>query len=366
MARTAGVNKTAAIASQVAKKSQKVAEVKSKIDPADFISSGSTMLNLALTGNPFCGYQKGKMVNIIGDSGAGKTQLVLTGIAETANNKKHEDVDLYFDDAEHALEFDLEECFGEATAERLSMIDPPSETIEAFSDNLAQIIKRERPFIYALDSFDAIGAEADTDHIESERKIRTGESNKKSTGSYGMAKPKLASQMLREDCGKLKKCKGALLIISQTRDNLTPGSFEKKTRSGGKALKFYATHEIWIILTKSIKSKNRRIGAECLIKVTKNKITGKRREIKFTTYDDYGVDDIGSMIDFMIEEGGWKGGGGSAINTNGDLDLNAPLSRVKLIQHIEDNSLERKLKIIVGKVWADIEESLKVKRKRKF
>jgi hypothetical protein len=82
-------------------------------------------------------------------------------------------------------------------------------------------------------------------------------------------------------------------------------------------------------------------------------------------YDEYGVDDIGSMVDFMLSEEKWTGGGASAINTKGDL-VDIPMNRAKLIQHIEENNLERKLKIIVGRVWNDIELSLKPKRKPKY
>jgi len=363
MARTTS---TKSVVSQIKAKSKKKAvEEKKPITAEYFISSGSTLLNLALTGNPFYGWQLGKMANIIGDSGTGKTLLVLTSLAEVAHNPKQTDVELVFDDAENALEFDLESCFGEATEGRTEILDPPSENIEQFSDRLSVTIAKGNPFVYVLDSFDALGSEADTKHIESERKIRMGQSKKESSGSYGTAKPKIASQMLREDCGKLKRSKGALLIISQTRDNLTPGSFEKKTRSGGKALKFYATHEVWIILTGAIKAKNRRIGAECLVKVSKNKITGKKREIKFNVYDSYGVDDIGSMVDFLLAEEIWKGGGKANIDTKGDL-VSKSISRGKLIEMIESKGLENRLKNIVGRVWNEIEESLKVKRKKRY
>lgn len=337
-----------------------------RFTPDNFFSSGSTMLNLALTNHPDCGWQKGRMANIIGDSGAGKTLLALTALAEAANNPEQDDCDLDYDDAENALEFDLASVFGKKMKARTNIIDPPSNNIEQFSDHLALRMRKESPFIYVLDSFDAIGSEADTEHIESERKIRLGESNKKSTGSFGTAKPKLASQMLREDCGTLKRAKGALLIVSQTRDNLTPGSFEKKTRSGGKALKFYAQHELWLILINPIKTKELRIGAECLVKVTKNKVTGKRRNVSFDVYDGYGIDDIGSIIDFLLDEKVWTGGGKSNIDTKGDFGKES-ISRNKLIDTIDNNkSLYQKLKNIAAEVWNAREDSIKLNRKNKY
>lgn len=356
-------------------------------DPADFVSSGSTLLNLALTNHPDCGWKLGRMANVIGDSGAGKTVLCMTSIAETCNNDDKSDVNTKFDDGENAFEFNVRKMFGKATEERLDMIDPPSDNIEQFSDNLADAIKEGEPFIYVLDSFDSLGCEDDTKHIEQERLIRQGKSKAKSKGSYGTAKPKLASQLLREECGNLSDSRGALLIISQTRDNLNAFSFEKKTRSGGKALKFYATHEVWVIYTGAIKKNNRTIGAETEIKVRKNKITGKKRSVKLYIFDDYGVDDIGSCVDFLLEEKWWTPAGkdktlakkkvarkdedenstkGKLIDTKDDLGDYPPMSRDKLIATIEEDGLQDELKAAVAYCWWDIEKSLKPKRKAKY
>ena len=46
-----------------------------------FFSTGSTLLNLAMTDNPYYGWPCGRMSNIIGDSSAGKSFLALTGLS---------------------------------------------------------------------------------------------------------------------------------------------------------------------------------------------------------------------------------------------------------------------------------------------
>jgi RecA/RadA recombinase len=337
------------------------------------------MLNLALTNHPDCGWQLGKMANVIGDSGAGKTLLCLTALAEAAHDPTKEDVDLYFDDAENALEFDLSAVFGEATQERVELIDPPSNNVEGFSDQLALAIRKGNRFVFVEDSFDALGCIDDDDHYELERKIRLGESKKESKGSYGMGKPKFASQFLRQECGKLKRSNGACIIISQTRDNLTPGSFEKKTRSGGKALKFYATHEVWVLLLKQFKDNKHglRTGAEAEIKVTKNKITGKRRSIRIDILDDYGLDDIGSMIDFLVDDIKCWTGTAAKYDTKGDLGIDpvqkvknvntGGISREKLINLIESEQWAYDgLKAICSEEWNKREAEVKPNRKPRY
>lgn len=342
----------------------------SNFDPKQFLSTGSTLLNLALTDHWNCGWQKGKMANIIGDSSSGKTFLTLTAYAEAARNKNFDDFEFIFDDAENANEFDMEYLFGEQVQERMQAPtakddgDVYSETMEDFHDNLLVSLKNGNPFLYVLDSFDSLTTEADDDKIEEQHKARM--AGKEVKGTYGMTKAKKSSEILRHIVGKLKRSESMLLIISQTRDNIDPLSFEKKTRSGGKALKFYATYEMWLALGSPITSKDRSIGINCIIKVSKNKITGKRRKIEFPIFYDYGVDDLASCIDFLIKEGRWKKAkGASKIDPCGDLGLE-PATAKSLINQIEEQGLEVKLKQLVGRVWNEIEESLKLRRKKKY
>jgi len=153
------------------------------------------------------------------------------------------------------------------------------------------------------------------------------------------------------------------LIISQTRDNIGYGSlFAPKTRSGGKALKFYCTHEIWLAVGKKHKKMEREIGSDVFAKISKNKLTGKKRNIEFPLYYDYGVDSIASCIQFLVEEKHWKKDR-SGINAS---EFDVSLSEEKLIDHIEKNKLTSKLDKITEKVWNDIEEKIKLDREPKY
>ena len=279
-----------------------------------FLPTPSTMMNLACSDDIEGVFNLGKMVNLIGDSSSGKSIFALSLFAEANLREEFEHYRFIYDDVENACEFNLAKLFGERVAER---IEPPqwyadeetgeekwlpSETIEDFHCNIMDALEdADNPCIYVLDSFDALDAEQDQKKLEEFRDARR--KGKKTAGSYNMAKPKKSSEILRQICGKLKRTESVLVIISQTRDNIDPLSFQKKTRSGGKALKFYATHEIWLAMAKPIKSKGRVIGNQVKAKISKNKITGKVREISFPIYYDYGIDDIRSLIQFLCEEG---------------------------------------------------------------
>lgn len=331
------------------------------------VPSGSVMLNLACSNTWRGAYPVGRMVNLIGDSNSGKTYLALEMMAQCCQNPRFDDYELIYDDTEHALSMNIRELFGRKLADRITGPDGPlhttdsSRTIEDFHFNVKDALKMG-PCIYVLDSFDALSSEQDLDKIEEMRKAR--EAGKEIAGSYNLAKPKKASQILQDIVCDIEKTNSFLLIISQTRENLTPGSFEKKTRSGGKALKFYASHEIWLAVTgrlrKAVNGKSRVIGSELKAKVSKNKLTGTFREVDFDFRQGYGCDDISSCIDFLKGEGVIKGSANSLSWRDYSLSLS------KLIQTIEDKNIEPQLFKDAQEAWVEVEEKLKPTRKSKY
>lgn len=335
--------------------------------PLILLPTPSSLFNCACADRPDGALSLGRMINLIGDSSSGKTLFALATQAEAANDPRFEDYRLIMDDVENALAFDCSYMFGEKMACRLEppAVDEggaplPSDTIEDFHCNILDALEDGRPFIYVLDSFDALSAEADNEKVDKFREARR--KGNKTSGSYAMAKPKKSSEILRHICAKLKQTNSILIIISQTRDNIDPMSFEKKTRSGGRALKFYAFHEIWLAMAGKIPSKNRVIGNKVKARITKNKLTGKIREVEFPIYYDYGVDDIRSCIEFLVTEKYW---------TKTKLTIHADRLKIsgtmdKLIREIEDRGLERKLRWEVGKAWMEIEEALKLNRKPRY
>lgn len=353
--------------------SKQIAERKETVEKKVnvFAPTGSTLLNLACSDRPNGGFHAGKMVNIVGDSSSGKTMLTYQCLAECARLKQFEEYRFIKDDAEAADEFDLEGLFGSKMYERLEAPrvdengDPIySDTVEDFSDNVHNALDDGRPFIYVLDSLDSLSAKAEQEKVKKLKEAR--EKGTKEAGTYAMDVPKQMSLLLRSIIGRLHKTKSILIIISQTRDNIDPMSPEKKTRSGGKALKFYATHEIWLSnKCKLSKTKNNisfEIGNDVIAKVTKNKITGKRRKVEFPIYYDYGLDDIASCIDFMVTAQYWKKSG-TKIKIE---ELGLEGQKANLIKEIEDNDLHLKVSSLVGKAWKEMEDAVKLNRKSRY
>jgi len=349
------------------------APVQAEIDPKDLLSTGSTLLDLALSDYPFGGLLAGKYYYFVGDSTSGKTFLSMTCFAEAVRHSRFKNYRLIYDNVEDGMLMDVDGLFGKAVAEK---IEPPtrdeegdpafSETVEEFYYNVDDAIEDGRPFIYVLDSMDGLSSEYEGEKFQAHKRVSRGKGKKgDEAGSYGDGKAKKNSEGLRRILAGIRDTGSILIILSQTRDNLGMG-MEKKTRSGGRALRFYATTEVWSSVSgairKTVKGKAREIGVHILLKVRKNRITGKKRNVELDIYPAYGIDDIGTSVDFLVEEEHWK----KKKNSIEAPEFNITATREKLLSVLEGKGAEKRLKKIVGKVWAEVEAASIVKRKPKY
>lgn len=355
----------------------------------DLLSTGSTILNLALTNSKNGGFIKGTYSLVIGASGSGKTFLCLTCFAEAMRNPNFANYRIIFDNAEHGALMDIEKFFGKAVKERC---EPPavrdgaprySEVIEDFTYNVFDAIDDGRPFIYVLDSIDALSSKDEGKKFEAKRKARWKSKSEqaKIAGDYGDGKAKHLSRHLRRIMAGLRDRKSILIIINQERDNIDAGLFEsKKTHSGGRALKFYAASQLWAdmgkAIQKEVRGKKMKVGIQSRVRVPKNRADGKDRTVSFPILYDYGIDDLRACVDWLVEYKGWETKPKTAIINTGDdfpnpkPPKNAPKgawSNAKaLIKHIEDEGAEEELRMVVQREWIKLERELQEERKKRY
>lgn len=356
-----------------------------RLDREGALSSGSTLLNLACTDTPHFAFLKGYYYYWVGDTASGKTFGTLTCFSEACNNPAFDKHLLIHDDVEGGALMDFSYFFGKKAAKR---IRPPaydrknrpvhSTTVESFYYHISDLIADGEPFVYVLDSQDALDSTSAVKKFR--RQKRAAEANVDAAGSYGDGKAKFHSEHLRHVLAGLKKTKSILIIIGQTRDNIGTFSFEKKTRSGGKALRFYANTEIWTSvagkLKRRVRGRQRTIGVKCLAEVRKNRVTGKigkDRAVIFPIYYDYGIDDVGACVDYLVGEGAWR-----KVKKKGEVDEEGKRkiydarellfqgSREEIIKHIEEEGLEKKVRQLVAKVWEEVEDECRSDRKKRY
>ncbi|MHC1623173.1 MAG: hypothetical protein ACXQTR_01115 [Candidatus Methanospirareceae archaeon] len=338
--------------------------------PVGFLNTGSTLLNLACSDRIAGGFPKGCYSFVVGDSASGKTFLSLTCLAEAARDSGFDDYRFIYDGVEGGAMMDIGRFFGEAVEKR---IEPPSmdgdrpicsQTAEDFYYFVDDALEDGRKFVYILDSQDSLTSTAEVEKFDERKEAyRKG---KTTPGSYGDSKAKIHSSHLRKILGPLKDSGSILIVLNQTRDSFD--MFTRSTYSGGRALLFYATMQLWSSLggkiTKTIKGKKRQLGIRCKVQVKKNRITGKERTVTIPIYHSYGIDDVGSCVEFLVDEGVWKKAGNRIVATGLGPEFRGYSEAV--IEKIEERDLVDDLRVLVGETWKEIEESCDLKRKRRY
>lgn len=333
------------------------------------LSSGSSTLNLACSGKITQCFLPGHFYNFVGDSGAGKTFLTLTALAEAANSKRFADYRLIYDPTEDGALMDLEKFFGKTLKDK---IEGPakgkvcSETLEDFYFNVDDAAAAGKPFVYVLDSMDALIPKADK--VKFRKTKSASRSGKEESGSYGTAKAKLNSEGIRVALSNIKATGSILIVISQAKMNINSFGFgNNKTRAGGLALTYYATDVVWFTIKKKLRKKvagkMEQYGTILQARVSKNRQTGREPSVDIVFYPSVGVDDTGGCVRFLMEREHWKKKTGGIINAT---DLGLQMKEEELIRHIEDNNLERKMRQVVSSVWTEIENKCKVERKKRY
>lgn len=329
----------------------------------EFVPTGSTLLNLGISGKPFRGFITGRYVLFVGDSETGKTFFCMTCFAEAVRRAQFDKYRLILNDVEGGVLMNIKEFFGKNVADRLETRYPS--TTEELFDLLHDDKEDGRPFIQVVDSLDALDTEAAEETFKQQKLDRR--KGREITGSYGdAAKAKQLSGKLRGVMSFLKKSGSILIVIAQTRDNLGFGArFQPKSRSGGRAAKFYASTELWSSTVGKIKKKVRgremKVGMHVKIDIQKNRISGKHRAVVVPFLDGYGIDDIGSCVDFLVENKHWKIKAGEIRS-----DLGFRGTREALIEYIEKEGLQKDLISSTAQVWNEIEDELAAKRKPRY
>lgn len=324
------------------------------------LSTSSTPLNLALTGKVEYGFHTGHYYLLVGDSAAGKTWFAHAVLAEASIYPTFDKYHLDYDNAEHGALMNVGRYFGQRLAKRIEYRS--SESLEQCYDHLDDLVESGDPFIGVVDSMDVLEPEADDEKIAEQRKARAKGNVTEVSGSYGVAKAKINSNRLRRLIPKLRKTDSILIILSQTRDNIGVTYGSKKTRAGGKALKFYATAEMWLSvkqkLKKTVNKKPRTIGIITQISVHKNRVTGEVPTVEVPIYMSTGIDDVGSCVEYLTSEGYWSKGNAKDFKIKGTTE--------QIVRAIEAKDLEGDLKVLVKNVWDDIQAKCAVKRKNKY
>lgn len=257
-----------------------------------FVPTGSMLLDCVLAGtNEVGGWGRARIVNIVGDRSTGKTLLAVEACANFAMVAPVENI--RYVEAESAFDEDYGRVIG--MPPNIHPIDNVR-TVEAFFADLAEFcnVQKHNPYpcLYVLDSLDALSDDA-------ELKRNLGDA------SYGMEKAKLMSEGFRKCVKDITAANCTLMVVSQVRDKINVRFGETKTRSGGRALDFYASQIIWLAeiekMKRTVSTVDRITGVVIRIRNRKNKLGPPYREAEQTMLYGFGIDDEQSMLKWLLK-----------------------------------------------------------------
>lgn len=348
---------------------RKVEEAEAKIAVIDYskgLSTSSTLINLAMTGRATVGLLPGFYYRFVGASRSGKTFLLLCSMAQASINPAYDDYDLIYDGPEDGALMDLRKFYGQRFADRVRPPSKrgPSRSVEEFYYNVDDALQSGKPFFYGEDSMDCLTSESEVDKFQQNKSAFL--KGREAPGSYGDGKAKKNSSGLRTIIPRLKDNGSILVLISQSRDDITGGPFKKETSSGGKALTFYSAMQVWTAIrghiTKKVRGRDMKIAQVCRFHVDKTRVTGQDRTVEVPIYPSFGIDDMGSMVAYLIEWKHWEGKADSVVAPEFDFTG----SREELVQKIEGEDREDELRQLVVDLWGEIEAACAIKRKPRY
>ena len=292
----------------------------------EVIPSGILPLDVALG---IGGLPRGRVVEIFGPEGGGKTTIALHILAEAQRAGGY----AAFIDAEHALDPRLAAALGVDTA-NLYMSQPDSGE-QAFY--IIDTLVRSGAFdIVVVDSVAALTPQAEIDG-------KMGESTQ--MGLHA----RLMSYALRRLTAAISKSNTTVIFINQLRAQISMGYGQgpAETTTGGRALKFYSSVRIEVKRGKQVTQGDNVIGHELWIKVVKNKQAPPFRSAHTTLIYGKGVPRAMSILDMAIDreivkrKGSWLAYKGETLGQGKDTVAGYIAEHPELMEEIRKDVMEQ-------------------------
>lgn len=274
-------------------------EEETPTDLTEWVSTGSTLLDLAISNRPNGGFPVGRIVELQGMEASGKS-LVMAHVL--ANTQKKGGLAVYID-TENALSEDFLKAIGVNVNDMLYL---PLETIEDIFEAVENIIEtirkssKDRLVTIVIDSISAA-----TTKVEQEADFEK--------DGWATTKAILMSKAMRKITNTIGKQRVLLLCASQLREKMGVMFGEKLTTSGGKALGFHASCRIRLKGIGKLKSGSgvteQIVGVQVQAQVIKNRMGPPFKKAVFDVYFNSGIDDINSWLKLMKEYGLIKNSG---------------------------------------------------------
>ncbi|NLM70594.1 MAG: recombinase RecA [Synergistaceae bacterium] len=246
----------------------------------EVIPTGILPLDVALG---IGGLPRGRIVEVFGPEGSGKTTVSLHAVAEA---QKAGGVAAFID-AEHALDPRLAHNLG-VDVEALYVAQPDSGEQALYV--LDTLVRSSAVDIVVIDSVAALTPQAEID-------------GKIGDSQVGL-QARLMSYALRRLTSAISKSNCVVVFINQLRAKISTGYSQgpQETTTGGRALKFYSSVRIDVKRGKGVTKGDDTIGHELWMKVVKNKQAPPFKTAHCTLMYGRGVPKGMAILDMAIDQ----------------------------------------------------------------
>ena len=255
-------------------------------DVSVWVGTGSTLLDLAVSNKPHGGLAAGRITEINGLEGSGKS---LIGAHALASTQKKGGLAVYID-TESAVSSEFLQAIGIDTD---SMLYVHLETIEDIFDTIETIVtkiresSKDKLVTILVDSLAAASTKVEMDADFDK-------------DGWATSKAIVLSKAMRKITQMIARQKVCLIFTNQLRQKLGVMFGDPWTTSGGKALPFHASTRIRLKNMGQIKdTKKNVLGMKTRAQIIKNRLGPPLRHADFNLYFDSGIDDKGSWLQVL-------------------------------------------------------------------
>jgi RecA/RadA recombinase len=330
-------------AEEIASESKEAPEKKIPIRFEKVVSTGSTLLDLAISGKRKRGggLPAGILVEIAGPSGAGKTTVLM----EIAASTQYHGGSVRTRDPEARLDEEYHEMHGLDITSKLYDYARPNTVKELFTDLWDW--EPNNPDAINLFLADSVAALSTDMEMEDEDK-------------RGQRQAKEFSQSLRKSARKIGESDKLVVFANQLR----VGEFGEVTACG-KAIEYYASLRIRVRKGKDLEvTKKNKAGKDfthvvgiisnCYIQ--KSTVDVPYRTAPIHIVFNRGIDDVSANLQWYKD---------AMRDTTYDAIDKSYKGLAPAVRYIEENNLEKKLRRRVIDLWEEIEDLFKEERKPK-
>ena len=260
-----------------------------------WVSTGASMLDVAISNRPYGGLPVGRITEITGLEQSGKSLVSAHLLAET---QKLGGIAVLID-TENAVSREFLEAIGVDTTKLLYVTAETVEQCFEYTETIIEKVRVSSKDRYVTIVVDSVAAASTEKEMEADY----------GKDGYATDKAIIISKAMRKITNLIGRQKITLVFTNQLRQKMNAMPFSDPwTTSGGKAIAFHASVRLRLKGMGTIKAKDssgndRIVGIKVRCQVVKNRMGPPLRSADFDIFFDRGIDNIGAWLGSMKDNG---------------------------------------------------------------